>query len=206
VSDGHGLSLKAYALLVGAVGLNAWLVTSLSGIPALAAFAATLGGTLSGALGFQVLARLQAWAKQVSSSRGTTREALPFAPQLTAIWARSQALRCDLARDGRNIRKDAWLQLWHRFYAVQAMGDGDAHDAIAEALIDHFLTFSEVEIDPRLGKELGRLYGLRFHTAEDSERIRAAIDRAAPEAGLDARAVLASFAQVLGVSSFGDVV
>jgi hypothetical protein len=136
-----------------------------------------------------VLARLQAWAKQVSSAAGVSREVVPFAPELTAIWARSQALRCDLARDGRNIRKDAWLQLWHRFYAVQAMGDGDAHDAIAEALLDHILTFPEVEIDSRLAKELGRLYAMRFHTAEDGERIRAAIDRVAPEAGLEPKAV-----------------
>ena len=197
MSEGHRLPLRAYALLVGAVGLNAWLVTSLSGIPSLAAFAATLGGTLSGALGFQVLARLQAWAKRMSSAgKPVSRADQPFADTLLGTWARSQTGHCDLTRDGRNIRKDAWLQLHGRFSTALTLLDNRAIDAIADALIDHRLTFGEVEIDPILGREFGRLLGARFGASKRA--ILAAMDTLAKTHGLNPEANAALVEAILG--------
>ena len=192
----HRVPLRAYALLVMAVGLNAWLVTSLSGIPALAAFAATLGGTLSGALGFQVLARLQAWAKQVSSGRAVTREDRPFAQALLAIWGRSQKVYCDLTREGRNVRKDAWLQLHGRFRVALALPDDPAIEAIADALIDHRLTFAEVAIDPILGREFGRLLEPRFGPYKGA--ILRTMDDLAAAHGIDSRGNSAILGAIFG--------
>lgn len=159
------LSWKAYALFIGAVTANAWLVTSLSHIPALAAFAATLGGTLSGALGFQVLARIGAWAKQTSSA-GRKVQKGPFAPELLRVWNQSQVKHCDLTRDGRNIRKDAWLQLQHRLCLAIHLPSPACYTAVAEAIVDHILTFPEVHIDPLLAREFRRIMDLRFDESE----------------------------------------
>ncbi len=159
------LSWKAYALFIGAVTANAWLVTSLSHIPALAAFAATLGGTLSGALGFQVLARIGAWAKQTSSA-GRKVQKGPFAPELLRVWNQSQVKHCDLTRDGRNIRKDAWLQLQHRLCLAIHLPSPGCYTAVAEAIVDHIMTFPEVHIDPLLAREFRRIMDLRFDESE----------------------------------------
>jgi hypothetical protein len=159
------LSWKAYALFIGAVTANAWLVTSLSHIPALAAFAATLGGTLSGALGFQVLARIGAWAKQTSSA-GRKVEKGPFAPELLRVWSQSQVKHCDLTRDGRNIRKDAWLQLQHRLTLAIHLKSPACYTAVADAVVDHVLTFPEVQIDHLLAREFQRIMDLRFDQSD----------------------------------------
>lgn len=155
------MTVRSWLLLILAVGGNALLVAHLSSIPALAAFAATLGGTLSGALGFQVLARLQAWAKRWGS-RDAPIPDNPGHGMLRKVWARSQMMHCDLTRDGRNIRKDAWLQLHGRFALALHLPDPDASEAIVDALEDHLETFPEVDLDPRLCRELRRFITLRW--------------------------------------------
>lgn len=159
------VSYKAYALFFIAVGTNAYIVSSLSHIPALAAFAATLGGTLAGALGFQVLARLQAWAKQTSCV-GKKIDKGPFAPHLLNIWSGSQRLHCDLTRDGRNIRKDAWLQLQPRLIIACCFKEEKAYEALADAIIDHVVTFPEVPIDDLLAREFKRILDGNFEPWE----------------------------------------
>lgn len=180
------LTLVAYALLLGAVSVNAWIVTKLSTHPPLAAFAATLGGTLAGALGFQVLARLQAWAKQLSSNGGSLRtEQIPFNSCALDIWRRSQQLKSDLPRDGRNIRKDAWLQLGPRFDRALALSDSrDAHEAVADAIIDHRQTYGEVFVDFWLAREFHRNLKVRFANEDSYRTIREIFRETAPVHGL----------------------
>lgn len=180
------LTLVAYGLLLGSVGMNAYLVTILSHLPAMAAFVATLGGTLSAALGFQVLARLQAWAKQLSSNGGSLRtEQIPFNAQALDIWRRSQQVKSDLPRDGRNIRKDAWLQLHPRFEkALSFQNDHDAIEAIADAIIDHRQSFGEVTIDFWLSREFARNLKDRFGNARAFEAIRKVMHETQPIHGL----------------------
>lgn len=171
-------NFKAYALLIAAVSLNAWLVTMLRDQPALAAFAATLGGTLAGALGFQVLAKISAWAKRVSFSDGLGPDTHgPYANELKTIWATSQRVQCDLTKDGRNIRKDAWIQLHGRFTTALSLPDVLAYAHIADGLVDHLLTFAEVPLDPVLVREFSRMLGPRFGNEMGMWGISQAIER-----------------------------
>jgi len=174
------LTLMAYTLLLGSVGVNAYLVTLLSDVPGLSAFVATLGGTLSGALGFQVLARLGAWAKQLSSNGGTKKEQIPFDSHALDIWRRSQQVKSDLPRDGRNIRKDSWLQLHARFEKAILLPDEDAVEAIADAIIDHRQSFSEVSLDFWLAREFYRNLSARFANEESITAIKAIMRETAP--------------------------
>lgn len=195
------ISWKAYVLFVGAVVANAWLVTSLSHIPALAAFAATLGGTLAGALGFQVLARVSAWAKQTSSAGGTVDKG-PFAPHLMRVWSRSQVRHCDLTRDGRNIRKDAWLQLHHRFCVSLHLPSPASYNAVAEAIVDHLLTFPEVPIDDLMAREFRRILALRFD-ASDYWIIVACLNSSVTRHGLNTLEAKSILNQILPSEALG---
>lgn len=180
------LTLPAYAFLLGAVGLNACVVTHLSGFPALAAFAATFGGTVAGALGYQVLARVQAWAKQISSNGGSLRtEQIPFNGTALDIWRRSQQMKSDLPRDGRNIRKDSWLQLHPRLEKAIAFEHiDDGIEAIADALIDHRQSYGEVCFDYWLVREFHRNLKRRFGNERCYEAIRRVFRETAPRHGL----------------------
>jgi hypothetical protein len=148
----------------------------------MSAFVATLGGTLSGALGFQVLARLQAWAKQLSSNGGSLKtEQIPFNAHCLDIWRISQQVKNDLSRDGRNIRKDAWLQLNARFEKALTLPDPDAYEALADALVDHRQTFGEVALDFWLVREFHRNLKVRFCTPKQPKRSKKfARDRSHP--------------------------
>jgi len=179
------LTLMAYGLLLGSVCVNAYLVTLVSDVPAMSAFVATLGGTLSGALGFQVLARLQAWAKQLSSNGGSLKtEQIPFNTHCLDIWRISQQVKNDLSRDGRNIRKDAWLQLNARFEKALTLSDADAYEALADALVDHRQTFGEVTLDFWLVREFHRNLKVRFCTPEATEAVKKSLRDTAPIHGL----------------------
>lgn len=179
------LTFMAYGLLLGSVIVNAYLVTLLSNTPAMSAFVATLGGTLSGALGFQVLARLQAWAKQLSSNGGSLKtEQIPFNTHCLDIWRRSQQVKSDLPRDGRNIRKDAWLQLNARFEKALVLPDQDAYEAIADAIVDHRQTFGEVSIDFWLAREFHRNMKARFSNDQAMQAIKKSIRETSPIHGL----------------------
>lgn len=180
------LTLVAYVLLFGSVAVNALVVTKLSSYPPLAAFAATFGGTLAAALGYQVLARLQAWAKQLSSNGGAVKtEAIPLNTPCLDIWRRSQQMKNDLQRDGRNIRKDAWLQLHPRFEKALALAsDQDACEAVADALVDHRQSYGEVRIDPFLAREFHRNLKERFANESCYHAIVAAAKATEPLHGL----------------------
>lgn len=167
------LTLIAYGFLLGAVGMNAFVVTRLAGFPSLATFAATFGGTLAGALGFQVIARLQAWAKQISSNGAFKTEQIPFNTHAFDIWRRSQQLKSDLPRDGRNIRKDSWLQLHPRLEKALVLPlERDALEAVADALVDHRQTYGEVQIDFWLAREFHRNLKQRFSNETSYQAIR----------------------------------
>jgi hypothetical protein len=178
------LTLMSYTLLLGSIAVNAYLVTLLSDVPAMSAFVATLGGTLSGALGFQVLARLQAWAKQLSSRGGSQKTQIPFDSHALDIWRKSQQVKSDLPRDGRNIRKDSWLQLHARFEKANQLPDQDAVEAIADAIIDHRQSFSEVSLDVWLAREFYRNLKPRFANDEKIAEIKEILSLTAPIHGL----------------------
>ena len=175
------LTLMAYGLLLGSVGVNAYLVTLFSRIPAMSAFIATLGGTLAGALGFQVLARLQAWAKQLSSNGGSLKiEEIPFDALALEIWRRSQQMKSDLPRDGRNIRKDSWLQLHARFEKALVLEHDIGCEAIADALIDHRQSFGEVPLDFWLCREFYRNLKHQFGDDPSIDKIKSIFRETAP--------------------------